>query len=330
MGHQTAEDAGTETARGRYDALREFLPRWLGRLALLAAIVYLGIYTFEHWSLFPKIRWGSESGAVLALAIVVYAATYALNALAWWLLLHGPDETPRLRHVTAIYFLSQFAKYIPGNVAHHIGRVMLARGLGLRTTLVLFTMAIETGWVVLVAAIIAATGLVGLGPSFLDEAPRVPMVWQLGTVGALAVIAPFLALWILNRRYPKPLRKLLGEETVAMPPARVLAICFVIYLLAFAVLGGIVDVLALHVAGARQSHFVTATGLFALAWIAGFIVPGAPGGLGVREAILVLTLTPLYGADAAVVVTVLLRLVTTVGDGLVFITGLLLRRSPPE
>jgi hypothetical protein len=34
-------------------------------------------------------------------------------------------------------------------------------------------------------------------------------------------------------------------------------------------------------------RFLFLTGLFAVAWISGFIVPGAPAGLGIREAILV-------------------------------------------
>ena len=100
MERQTTDDSGTETARGGRDALRLRLPRWLGRLAFLAAIVYFGIYAYEHRGLFSEIHWNLGTGAVLALAIVVYAASYTLNALAWWFLLQGSDQTPPLRHLT--------------------------------------------------------------------------------------------------------------------------------------------------------------------------------------------------------------------------------------
>ncbi len=89
--------------------------------------------------------------------------------------------------------------------------------------------------------------------------------------------APFVELCILSRWLPCTLRRRLGEDAVAMPPARILMICSLICLLNFSILGGIVDILALGVGGTQESYFVTATGLFALAWVHGFIVPGAPG-----------------------------------------------------
>lgn len=58
-------------------------------------------------------------------------------------------------------------------------------------------------------------------------------------------------------------------------------------------------------------------------------MPGAPGDLGVLDAILVIALTPLYDAGAAVTSTIMLRLMTTAGDGLVFVIGLLLQRRAP-
>jgi uncharacterized membrane protein YbhN (UPF0104 family) len=52
------------------------------------------------------------------------------------------------------------------------------------------------------------------------------------------------------------------------------------------------------------------------AWLTGFAVPGAPGGLGVRESVLVLLLS---GADDAMAAPALglglgMRLVSTLGD----------------
>ncbi len=82
MGHQAAESAGNDTAPCRRKYVRERLRHWLGRFALLAAIVYFGIYAVENRDLFPELRWDPESGLVLASAIIIYAANYALIALA--------------------------------------------------------------------------------------------------------------------------------------------------------------------------------------------------------------------------------------------------------
>ena len=55
-------------------------------------------------------------------------------------------------------------------------------------------------------------------------------------------------------------------------------------------------------------------GGYALAWSVGFLVVFAPGGLGVREVVLVTTLTPLVGAGTATAVALVSRAVTTASD----------------
>jgi hypothetical protein len=67
---------------------------------------------------------------------------------------------------------------------------------------------------------------------------------------------------------------------------------------------------------------------FALAWIAGFVTPGASAGLGVREAVLVMALEGTVGAAEAATAALALRLVTTLGDGLFFVIALILPPSP--
>jgi hypothetical protein len=58
-----------------------------------------------------------------------------------------------------------------------------------------------------------------------------------------------------------------------------------------------------------------------LAWAAGFVVPGSAAGFGVRESILILTLGPLAGEQAAVLVATGYRIVTLAGDVLLFGLG---------
>ena len=55
----------------------------------------------------------------------------------------------------------------------------------------------------------------------------------------------------------------------------------------------------------------------------GFITPGSPAGLGVRDTVLLAALTPLYGSGVAIGLSLSLRLVTTLGDGVWFFVSLL-------
>ncbi len=58
-----------------------------------------------------------------------------------------------------------------------------------------------------------------------------------------------------------------------------------------------------------------------------FRTPGSPGGLGVREVILVAALGPIYGAGPAFALALVLRVCNLAADGLGFVAGLALRRS---
>jgi hypothetical protein len=59
---------------------------------------------------------------------------------------------------------------------------------------------------------------------------------------------------------------------------------------------------------------VVCTGAFALGWLVGLLVFLAPAGVGAREAVLILALTPLLGAPAAATVSLMLRVGHTVAD----------------
>jgi uncharacterized membrane protein YbhN (UPF0104 family) len=76
--------------------------------------------------------------------------------------------------------------------------------------------------------------------------------------------------------------------------------------------------------------FAAWCGWLALAWVVGYVTPGAPGGLGLREAVLVLGLSPVVGDAEAMAVALAYRLVTIVADALLAGGGFLLRHEAGE
>jgi uncharacterized membrane protein YbhN (UPF0104 family) len=100
----------------------------------------------------------------------------------------------------------------------------------------------------------------------------------------------------------------------------VLAIDFAFFLLAGAavrVLDSSPDVLP----------FSAWCGWLSLAWIVGYVTPGAPAGIGLREAVLVLGLSPALGESEALALALLYRLVTTIADGALAAFGFLDRKA---
>lgn len=69
-----------------------------------------------------------------------------------------------------------------------------------------------------------------------------------------------------------------------------------------------------HLAPDAEVSPVWLAGAYATAWLAGVLVPFAPGGFGIREAVLAGVLVEPIGGVAAVTVALALRLASTVGE----------------
>ena len=71
----------------------------------------------------------------------------------------------------------------------------------------------------------------------------------------------------------------------------------------------------------------TVIGAFLLSWMVGFIVPGAPGGIGIREAVITFLLSKSVSQESVVVSIVIYRFITTIGDLIGFMIAILLEKQ---
>lgn len=71
-------------------------------------------------------------------------------------------------------------------------------------------------------------------------------------------------------------------------------------------------------------EFLTIAVFFCVAWASGFMIPGAPGGLGVREGMLITLLSPLWGDGNAIASAMLFRFIAVAGDVLAFFWGIMI------
>jgi len=200
-----------------------------------------------------------------------------------------------------LYNLSQLGKYLPGSIWQFIGRAAAYRHLGAAYGPIRDALVCESLWIVagasLVGALLTGPALVGILGASLS-----PFVaWWLGAgfvLAGLAVVAAALWKRALLARYAR----------LAWPPLAAVGAQGAIWLL----LGLGFWVLA-RGCGLDVGP-VFAIGLFAAGYAVGFLVPFAPAGLGVRDAILTLGLMPFVPAGEALVVTVMARMVYLVVD----------------
>lgn len=298
--------------------------RLLGALLMVASLAFLILFAMRNAAALPSLRWDARTAMALSAATGLYGLTFLSTAAAWHILLRGAGERPAFGTVLVILLLSQAAKYLPGNVGHYVGRVALARRWGLGTVPVLLTLAVETACAIASGVATAAV----LFPAALRAGAGSP--WLLAVlmagIAAAALAGPRLAASPRLRAWAR----LPADSTAALPGVGAWLACLTFCTLNFLLFGASAALLAGRLLGTPDLPRAALAGLFAAAWVAGFVTPGSPAGLGVREAVLVGGLRPLCGAGAALALPLLFRLVTTLGDGLAFAAGLLLRRLLPR
>jgi glycosyltransferase 2 family protein len=293
--------------------MRERLPRLLGFVVLAASLVYLGITAARHAASFPAVTWNTRAVSALALATGLYLVMVVAGGVAWFLLLRAPGETVRLRAVLTVWGLAQVAKYLPGNVGQYLGRAALAKRHGIPLHRSALTFVFETTCLIVTAAVCAL--LAGTEISLATS-------WKIVLLAAAAVAAPFVLVHTLERWFPELLRRKTGLTRLPRPTVAVLGTCLALYAMSFGCWGLSFELLARGLFGAGSDlTWLRVVPAFALSWVAGFVTPGAPAGLGVREALLVAGTAPLYGPGTALSAALALRLVTVLGDGIAFLVA---------
>lgn len=296
-------------------AMSRISSRLLGSFFFLVAVGFLIWFGLDHLETMPSLDWRSKRvlGAIGSGA-ALYLTGLAVMAHSWRVLLRGFGERPQRLHAEIIDLSTQAAKYIPGNVAHLVGRVALAKAAGYSVTRSTAALLVEHVLAGYAAVILVGIGILATPAAYAAVAAYLPPKPLLLTLLALGIVLPFVT-GPVNRmvgaRLPQKLQEI-GHRLEQLRK-RDVAWCLVLITIFFC-LGGVVLAHAAQAVLGESVATVPAIVLFAAAWVAGTSTPGAPGGLGVREAVLSLGLTPVIGGGPALSVALVTRLITVLAD----------------
>jgi uncharacterized membrane protein YbhN (UPF0104 family) len=286
---------------------------------------------FSHGRQMRQYNLDAQGWWWLALGVGCCLLSLVVSGLAWVVILRWLGLKPRSTPVVALYILTNLRKFLPGGIWHLASRVQALRrpndalGVPVATGTALLAVVIEP-----VLAATAALALVSLGG------------WQNGlgllTLLPLALLAPR---WLhpLLRRLERGKAAQLGlhpasalvasapdgsaphyaqgeanSPLVTSPgkgwPWRPLLAQVAFVLLRFAGLACCVWAFDLQ----QTLPWLIWLSAFSLSWTLGLVVPGAPGGLGVFEAALLLRLSGALPEPAVLAVALSYRIVVTLAD----------------
>lgn len=256
----------------------------------------------------------TQGGLWLLLAVGVACLSLLVNGLAWGVVLRWRGLEPRWSELVSLHVSTNLRKYLPGGIWHLASRVQTLREprAPLQQGPASTAAALVASLLDPLLAAVAALALLPLGG------------WQNGL--ALFGLLPLLLLmprWLepllqrLERRRARQLgvaAELAREPSVCAGPGsypwRPLLAELVFVVLRFGAFACCVWAFDLQLSldlGGWLAGFL-------LAWTAGLVVPGAPGGLGVFEAVLLLRLSVALPQASLLAVALSYRLVVTLAD----------------
>jgi uncharacterized membrane protein YbhN (UPF0104 family) len=302
--------------------------RWLWR-AVKTAIV-LAIFAGVGWTLYRNLEQLDTSTLTvdplrLSLAGVFYLLALFPWALYWWWSLRALGQRPAFWSAVRAYYISHLGKYVPGKAMVPILRTGLIRGPEVRAGVTVVTVFYET--LTVMAAGVCFAALAVTETLWLTEQWLVLIV-------VLLLIAIFLSPRLFNWLAARLAARFRGPGSEPAPPLPVVVFLGGLGLGALSWLGlGLslwAAIRAVSEVPLEPMAIMLCTAFVALATVAGFVTP-APGGLGVREWILMELLTIDLGPGPAGIVAILLRVTWIIAElaaaGVLYPAGLVFSKK---
>lgn len=253
---------------------------------------------------------------VCLLGTALKTFTVFLSGSAWylWLEFFSKKRSRSVEMYTKalrVYAKANIGKYLPGNVMHYVERNLFAKDLELTQKQIAAASLVE------VAALVMAAFFIGIVMSYssLCSALAVIMEQQGVRIAAAALAGAGICAAAAVPAVLLYRQRLHLDKHQILEFGKVLGISLAAYAAVLLILGMILVLVYWYWAGAPSAALAAQmTAAYVTAWVLGFIVPGAPGGIGVRELVLTLLLSPVIGREQIVALGVLHRLITVAGD----------------
>ena len=306
--------------------MKRNLLRAAGWVVTLVCFIFLAQ---SIWKMHPDFSRIGRPG-VLALAAplaALFAGVVFLSAAAWKMTLQFL-QGGRLpyRPVADVYARANIAKYLPGNVMHFAGRNLLAAKIGLSQLDVAFSTMTEIAVLLLTACFWAAVLAARAFGTVLGRSAEWVVAHPIPVAAGAAVLAAgivWMLVWMRRHKKLGKYRRFFTRRFLWLA-LRLAGIYSVTLLLPGLALAALFPVLG---AGMTMRALLQVTAGYTLSWVAGYLVPGAPGGIGVRESVLLLVLTPLFPSGQVLIAAILHRIFSILGDAAAFAVLPLLRRG---
>lgn len=301
--------------------------RLIGRILLILSIGFLAYAVWKMGLDFsfvknvPLFMLASSAGVAMKLL------SLWLSADGWirWLAFFSRAGIDRIdidkKEAQRVFIRANIGKYMPGNVMHFVQRNLFATDMGISQLQLAMSSVFEVASYVTVALLAASLTAWNSMQAVLTRyfGEKLPV---LGIAAACAAAAFAVVLVILRKK----IRTALAGYTVKDFMKTLLSVMG-LQLATLLLLSAVMVLLVWYAQVPMTPETIgTVVSTYVIAWVLGYIVPGASGGIGIREATLLLLLGPVVGNSLVLSLAMIHRLITIVGDFLGYLIVTMMKR----
>lgn len=297
--------------------------RWARLILTVLAVLFIaasGYYVVSK--LLASLRALSQAGFVLHLwpvflSLLVILICVLLGGIIWHLILSSMGRQPPLRGSCRAHLLANLAGYLPGYGWKYLGKGYLTSRQGVPFASATLAVLIEFSALAFTRAAITFTFMETVMWQQYTNNTAVMWLWLLRFLTWLAVFALPVALKMIVRRRPGLLFRDIVEVRVGDIWLAELLMCAAWVLVGVGYVILLESVTTSSFMYLRETIFST-TASYLISLLAFFV----PGGFGVRESVIIVTLAGVLPEEAVTLTAVLSRAVLIVAELLGALTGL--------
>ncbi|HEX6390834.1 MAG TPA: glycosyltransferase [Solirubrobacteraceae bacterium] len=272
----------------------------LRTLAFALGLAGLGFAVYTQRDAIAAFDWSVDRGALVA-AVLLMAVAPLVQAVTFVVALRSLGVEAPWDATLRMWARSFLLRYEPSGAVGFAYRVVARERVGASTAQVLTATGYEQLGAVAAGAVAAVAGFLAAGV----DPPLLAIALCAGAVGAVVAVRPaFLGGWVVARLRAR------GIQTAGLLPTQTLAAFVTLNLIGWGATGAGAYTLVRALGAGGELDAYLLLGAFALSWLLGVLVPLAPGGLGLRDASLIVSLTAAVGSGVATALAVALRLVS--------------------
>ena len=290
--------------------------RIIGIVIMAVAVVFL-VRRFLSFDVDYSELFAAKTLPALALVTIAIMGTLFMGGFVWniWLSFFSGKRVSVLA-TYSVYARSNLAKYLPGNVGQFAMRQIYGTSLGIRQRELLFSSILEIFCLAITALILSL--LLARDAFLLYLSDLFHNAWVLPVIIVVIVAVIVFAVVFIRKK------KISASEILDYLKQEKFRISLIVVFGLAACILAVYGTTLLILFGSNANlgaHGLVIVSAGIVSWFVGYVTPGVPGGIGVREAVLLLMLSPIMADEVVLFAAVMQRLAFIFSDVFSWVVG---------